>query len=242
LDRKGFWKRFGIENENWQIRRFGDPIGEFAILVLGELLMFLKRKFPKINANQQTFTSPQDEIVFDTIAPSPPLPVPLQDAQSPPASHTTRISLPMQSGNPRLSLTWGIGSNTQPGGFSPVSLSTARTWNTGSSTNPNWDEYRRDNFSYTMKCKAAAEQERCSDTSLYPQGVSWSEFTVNLQDVQIHPLAPSPLGTVSASMIQLHLRLAPLTHSQYTHGSIPQQLLLYPGTPLWHASLFLLCA
>jgi hypothetical protein len=56
----------------------------------------------------------------------------------------------------------------------------------GPHTDPNWDEYCRDNFSYTMKCKAAVERKRHSDTSLYPQGVSWSEFTVNLQDVQIH--------------------------------------------------------
>jgi hypothetical protein len=52
---------------------------------------------------------------------------------------------------------------------------------------PNWDEYHCNNFNYTMKCKAAVEQERCSDTSPYPQGFSWSEVTVNLQDVQIHP-------------------------------------------------------
>jgi hypothetical protein len=44
-----------------------------------------------------------------------------------------------------------------------------------------------------MKCKAAVECKPCSDTSPYPQGVSWSEFTVNLQDVQIHP----DTGTIS---------------------------------------------
>jgi hypothetical protein len=67
------------------------------------------------------------------------------------------------------------------------------TWNIGPHTDPNWDEYCRNSFSYTMKCKAAVEHEHCSDTSLYPQGVSWSEFTVNLQDVQIHP----DTGTIS---------------------------------------------
>jgi hypothetical protein len=40
LGPKGFWKRFG---------ELGNQIGEFAVLVLGGLLMFLKRKFPKIS-------------------------------------------------------------------------------------------------------------------------------------------------------------------------------------------------
>jgi hypothetical protein len=44
----------GFQNENWQIRRFGNPIGEFAVFVLGELL---KRKLPKIIANWRKFTS-----------------------------------------------------------------------------------------------------------------------------------------------------------------------------------------
>jgi hypothetical protein len=57
LGPKGFWKRFGSQNENRQIHQFGDPIGEFAVLVLDGLLMFLKRKFPKINANRRIFTS-----------------------------------------------------------------------------------------------------------------------------------------------------------------------------------------
>jgi hypothetical protein len=47
LGPKGFWKRFGSQNENWRIRLFGDPIGKFAVLVVGGLLMVFKRKFPK---------------------------------------------------------------------------------------------------------------------------------------------------------------------------------------------------
>jgi hypothetical protein len=55
--RLGLWKRFGSQKENQQICRFGNPISKFAILFLGGLLMFLKRKLPKINVNQQIFTS-----------------------------------------------------------------------------------------------------------------------------------------------------------------------------------------
>jgi hypothetical protein len=100
-------------------------------------------------------------------------------------SHPTHMSLPVQSGNPKLSLMQGIGSNTRPDGFSPVSPSMACTRNTGPPTEPNWDAYCRD-FNYTMRCKATVERKRHSDTCLYPQGVSWSEFMVNLQEVQIH--------------------------------------------------------
>jgi hypothetical protein len=99
----------------------------------------------------------------------------------------------MQSGNPRLLLMQGTGSNTQPYGLSPVSPTTARTWHIGPHTDPNWDEYHGDNFSYTMKCRATVEHNHCSDPSLYPQSVTWSKFTVNLQDVQIHP----DTGTIS---------------------------------------------
>jgi hypothetical protein len=42
----------GSKTRIGEIFRFGDSIGEFAVLVLGELLLFLKRKFPKINANR----------------------------------------------------------------------------------------------------------------------------------------------------------------------------------------------
>jgi hypothetical protein len=154
---------------------------------------------------QNTATAPmheadttQHEIVFDTITPLPLLPptVPSQDDLAPPALHTACISLPMQPGNPRLSLMEGIGSNIQPDGFSPVSPSTAHTWNTGPCNGMN------NNFNYTAKYKAAVEQECCSDTSPFPQSVSWSEFTINLQMFKSTLiLVLSPLGVASTLMI-----------------------------------------
>jgi hypothetical protein len=53
-DKVGGWKtKMRVVLDGWKtIMRLG-PKG---VLVLGGLLMFLKRKFPKINANQQIFT------------------------------------------------------------------------------------------------------------------------------------------------------------------------------------------
>jgi hypothetical protein len=65
-------------------------------------------------------------------------------------------------------------SNIQPDGLSTIS----RTWSTD-----------------TMKCKAAVEWESCLVSSPYPL---WSDLTVNLQDVQIHPDIGTILGSGDA--------------------------------------------
>jgi hypothetical protein len=119
----------------------------------------------------------------------------------PPALHTACISIPIQQGNPRLLLVQGLGSNMQPDGFSLVSLTAARTWNTGLPTNPKWDEYSCDNFNYTMKCKAAVEQECCSNTTPYPR-VSLGQNSQSIFRMFKPILIPLlyPIGTVSTLM------------------------------------------
>jgi hypothetical protein len=54
---KGVLEKVGIQKQNWPILQIGNPMSKFAVLVSGKLLMFLKSKFPKINANCQIFTS-----------------------------------------------------------------------------------------------------------------------------------------------------------------------------------------
>jgi hypothetical protein len=88
-------------------------------------------------------------------------------------------------------------SNIQPDGLSTVSC----TWSTD-----------------TMKCKAAVEWESCSDSGPYPL---WSDLTVNLQDVQIHP----DTGTISTWYCerfddQVMLKLASLTGHNLTNSCL----------------------
>jgi hypothetical protein len=104
--------------------------------------------------------------------------------------------------------------NIQPDGLSTVSPSMACTWNTDNLTDPNWDECFCNTVNYTMTCKGAVEWECCPDTSPYPP---WSEFTANLQDIQIHP----DTGTISPWYCErfydwLMLKLASLTSHDLT--------------------------
>jgi hypothetical protein len=58
---------------------------------------------------------------------------------------------------------------------------------------PSWDEFRRDNFRYRMRSPEAITMARLAAAKPYEHGVTWSEYTVNIQALELHP----DTGTIS---------------------------------------------
>jgi hypothetical protein len=61
------------------------------------------------------------------------------------------------------------------------------------SRDPPWDAFQQDRFRYRMQSPEAITMACLATAKPYVHGVTWSEFTVNVQDLELHP----ETGTVS---------------------------------------------
>jgi hypothetical protein len=55
------------------------------------------------------------------------------------------------------------------------------------SRDPAWDAFQQDRFCYWMRSPEAITMAHLAVAKLYVHGVTWLDFTVNVQDLELHP-------------------------------------------------------